>query len=68
MRLTILLLLTLALFSNMNLSRHSTLVTGAHAPEFDLIIRNGRVIDGSGSAAYNADVAIKGERIVKLAI
>src|SRR6266576_4844750 len=66
MRLTILLLMTLALFSNMNLSRHSTLVTGARATEFDLIIMNGRVIDGSGSAAYSADVAIKGERIVKI--
>ena len=36
------------------------------APEFDLIIRNGRVIDGSGRAAYSADVAIKGDRIARI--
>ena len=29
----------------------------------DLLIRNGRVIDGTGSAARNADVAITGDRI-----
>jgi dihydroorotase/N-acyl-D-amino-acid deacylase len=37
------------------------------APEFDLIIRNGQVIDGSGSAGFNADIAIKGDRIVRIA-
>jgi N-acyl-D-aspartate/D-glutamate deacylase len=30
----------------------------------DLVIRNGRVIDGSGSPARHADVAIEGDRIV----
>src|SRR2546425_13086804 len=30
------------------------------APEYDLVIRNGSVIDGSGKAVFNADVAIKG--------
>ena len=35
----------------------------AAAPEYDIIIRNGRVIDGSGRPAYGADVAIKGDRI-----
>ncbi len=32
----------------------------------DLIIKNGRVVDGSGLPAYTADVAINGGRIVKL--
>ena len=32
--------------------------------DYDLIIKNGRVIDGSGKPAFNADVAIKGDRIV----
>ncbi len=32
-------------------------------PEYDLIIRNGRVIDGSGRPAFNADLAIKGDHI-----
>ena len=32
----------------------------------DLIIRNGRVVDGSGLPAFNADIGIAGGRIVKL--
>ncbi len=32
----------------------------------DLVIRNGRVIDGSGSTARAADVAIDGDRIVEV--
>jgi len=39
-------------------------MSNATAPEFDIIIRNGRVIDGSGRPAFSADVAIKGDRIV----
>ena len=34
--------------------------------EYDLIIRNGRVIDGSGRPAFNADVAIKDDRIARI--
>ena len=37
---------------------------GAGQPAYDLIIRNGRVIDGTGSPAVAADVAIRGDRIV----
>ena len=66
MRLIILLLLTLALFAAMTFSRQSTLVSAARDPEFDLIIRNGRVIDGSGSPGRNADIAIKRDRIAKI--
>jgi N-acyl-D-aspartate/D-glutamate deacylase len=33
---------------------------------FDLIIKGGRVVDGSGRAAFNADVAIDGGTIVAL--
>src|SRR5688500_10251526 len=36
------------------------------APEYDTIIRNGRVIDGSGRRGVNADVAIKGDRIARI--
>src|SRR5438270_13875414 len=32
--------------------------------EYDLVIKNGDVIDGSGSPSRRADVAIKGDRIV----
>ncbi|HSQ23390.1 MAG TPA: hypothetical protein VLN44_03235, partial [Pyrinomonadaceae bacterium] len=35
----------------------------AAAPDYDIIIRHGRVVDGSGRAGFNADVAIKNERI-----
>ena len=31
---------------------------------YDLVIRNGRVLDGTGTAWYRADVAIRGARIV----
>jgi N-acyl-D-amino-acid deacylase len=33
---------------------------------YDLLIRNGRVIDGSGRPAFNADVAVAGGKIVEL--
>jgi len=38
----------------------------AAPPEYDLIIRSGRVVDGSGRPAYAADVAIKGDRIARI--
>ena len=34
--------------------------------DYDLIIRNGRVVDGSGRPAFRADLAIKGDRIVRV--
>ena len=34
--------------------------------QYDLVIRNGRVMDGSGQPAVRADVAIKGGRIVAI--
>ncbi|MEX1994238.1 MAG: D-aminoacylase [Steroidobacteraceae bacterium] len=33
------------------------------APEYDLLVRGGTVIDGSGQAGFTGDVAIAGERI-----
>jgi N-acyl-D-aspartate/D-glutamate deacylase len=33
---------------------------------FDLVIRGGRVVDGSGRAAFEADVAIVGDRIAQI--
>jgi dihydroorotase/N-acyl-D-amino-acid deacylase len=35
-------------------------------PQFDVLIKNGRIVDGSGRAAYVADVGIKGDRIVSI--
>ncbi|HUS09577.1 MAG TPA: D-aminoacylase [Pyrinomonadaceae bacterium] len=38
----------------------------ASAPQYDLLIKNGTVIDGSGAPRYRADIAIKGDRIVRI--
>ncbi|MGH7805140.1 MAG: amidohydrolase family protein, partial [Candidatus Binatia bacterium] len=32
----------------------------------DLVVLNGRVVDGSGRAAFDADVAVEGGRIVEV--
>jgi dihydroorotase/N-acyl-D-amino-acid deacylase len=34
---------------------------------YDLVLRNGRIVDGTGSPWYRADLAIKGDTIVRLA-
>jgi N-acyl-D-amino-acid deacylase len=39
---------------------------GAGAPAYDLLIRNGLVIDGSGAKRVRADVAVAGGRIVRI--
>src|SRR5438876_9585363 len=46
----------------------SALPTKVHAalPPYDIVIRNGRVIDGSGGPGLLADVAIKSDRIVRI--
>jgi N-acyl-D-amino-acid deacylase len=36
------------------------------APQYDLVIANGTIIDGTGAARYRGDVAITGDRIVRL--
>ena len=36
------------------------------APPYDLLIRGGRIIDGTGSPWFRADVAIRGDRIAAL--
>jgi N-acyl-D-amino-acid deacylase len=39
----------------------------AQSPPYDLVLRNGRIIDGSGSPWYRADIAIRGDTIVAIA-
>ena len=39
----------------------------AQAPTYDLVLRNARIIDGSGKPAYRAEVAIRGDTIVRIA-
>jgi N-acyl-D-aspartate/D-glutamate deacylase len=35
-------------------------------PDYDLIVRHGKVVDGTGNAWYHADMAVKGDKIVAL--
>jgi dihydroorotase/N-acyl-D-amino-acid deacylase len=35
-------------------------------PQYDLIIKNGLVVDGTGRRPYAADVAVKGDRIARI--
>jgi N-acyl-D-amino-acid deacylase len=42
------------------------IVSSAFAQDYDIIIRNGAVYDGSGGEAQHVDVAIKGDRIAGL--
>src|SRR5687767_1246241 len=44
----------------------ATALPAAQAQDYDLIIRNGRVLDGTGAPAIAADVAIRGDRIVAI--
>ena len=37
---------------------------GAQEPQYDLILRNGRIVDGTGNPWFVGDVAIKGDKIV----
>jgi len=39
----------------------------AQAAPYDLVIRNGRIIDGTGSPWYRADIAVRGEAIALIA-
>jgi N-acyl-D-amino-acid deacylase len=39
----------------------------AQAPPYDLLIRNGRIVDGTGSPWYRGDLAVRGDTIVRIA-
>src|SRR5262245_37702516 len=41
-------------------------VARAADPEYDLVVRNGRVVDGSGNPWFYGDVAIRGDRLVAI--
>ena len=43
------------------------LAAGARAEDYDLVIRNGRVVDGAGAPWRRADVAVRGDTIVAIA-
>jgi N-acyl-D-amino-acid deacylase len=41
-------------------------VTHAQAPPYDLVIRNGRIVDGTGSPWYRAEIGIRGDTIAAI--
>ena len=50
------------------LAAASALRAEPNAPDpYDLVLRNGRVVDGTGNPWYRADVAIRGDTIVRIA-
>src|SRR5882724_9155468 len=62
MRIIVLTFLLASLFTGVALSAASI-----NAPaKYDLIIRNGRVVDGTGRPAFRNDVAINGDQIVEM--
>lgn len=44
----------------------AAVLTGGPAPQYDVIIHGGRVLDGAGNPWIRADIAIKDGRIVKI--
>ena len=59
-------MLTKTLFVLLTISMLLLPVTGPTQTQYDLVIRNGRIVDGSGRAGYVADLAIKGDRIAAI--
>ena len=46
---------------------HSAQALQAPAATFDILIRNGRILDGTGNPWYRADIGIRGDRIARWA-
>src|SRR4029434_5487750 len=40
--------------------------TSSQTPQYDLLIKRGRIVDGSGRAGYVADLAVKDDRIAAI--
>jgi N-acyl-D-aspartate/D-glutamate deacylase len=41
-------------------------LAGCKSGEFDVIVKNGTIVDGSGNSAYKADLGIKGDTIAEI--
>jgi N-acyl-D-amino-acid deacylase len=57
---------SLVLFSTLALHLAVTESGSSDPPAYDLLIRHGKIIDGSGNPWYHGDLAIRGQRIVAL--
>ena len=44
----------------------TTFSLSAQQPAYDLLIRHGRIVDGTGTPSFSADVGIRGDRIVAI--
>jgi len=44
----------------------TTFSLSAQQPAYDLLIRHGRIVDGTGNPSFSADVGIRGDRIVAI--
>ena len=58
--------LALALSATSSASLLRAQQTPAPAPAYDLVITNGRIVDGAGNPWYRADIAIKDGRIARI--
>jgi len=63
---TLVLFTTIAAIATSSELTHSQVTMGGSYILYDIIIRNGRVIDGSGRPGINADIAINGDRIDRI--
>ena len=65
MRQTMPVFLTLLIFAlaALSLSKNNA---AANKDQYDIIIRSGRIVDGSGRPGFYGDVAVKNDRIVKI--
>ena len=46
----------------------TALATAAQAQTYDLVLRNARIVDGTGTPWYRGDVAVKGDSIARIAL
>jgi len=44
-----------------------TAIPTAQIQPYDLLLRNGRIVDGTGSPWYRGDIAIRGDTIARIA-
>jgi dihydroorotase/N-acyl-D-amino-acid deacylase len=56
-----------AIAAGLALTLATAVTDHAQQPIYDLLVRNGRIVDGTGSPWYRADLAVRGDSIVRIA-